>query len=193
MNALWLCLELQKKGWEGDDRNGINRAEAAAFLFFEDCVYSGIWDFNGGIVFLWCFVKSLWLSLKMTKYQMFLSLFLPVIFTALLASCVPSVIYRSMSWLSPLSYYEESGFGYHRDKKRGSEGTSSNCLYFWNAKSGIVMCFLCQGRQKMSEQVCVCCWAACQLSPFAVTRRPMWHYSGSLWVVSSSHSFGGAW
>lgn len=74
--------------------------------------------------------------------------------------------------------------------KGGSEVASSNSLYFWNAESGFVMCSLCQGRQKMSEQVRVGCWAACQLSPFAVTRHPVWHYSGSLWVVSSPLSFG---
>lgn len=45
-------------------------------------------------------------------------------------------------------------------------------------ESCVVMCFLCQGRQKMSEQVHVCSWAACQLSPFAVTHQPVSHYGG---------------
>lgn len=52
-------------------------------------------------------------------------------------------------------------------------------------ESCVVMCFLCQGRQKMSEQVHVCSWAACQLSPFAVTHQPVSHYGGALWVVSA--------
>lgn len=101
---------------------------------------------------------------------------------------VPAEIYRTTLWLSSPPYCVESGFRYHGDKKRGSERASSHSLYFWNGESGIVMCFLCQGRQKMSEQVCVCCWTACQLSPFAVTRHPMWHYSGTLRVVSPPYS-----
>lgn len=162
----------------------------------------GIWDFKGGIGGLQFCGKSQ-PSLVAPNYDsvsdfsvfpLTTPCFFPVIYchyvTRLLS--VPPHIYRTTSWFSPPQFCAESNFSYHGDEKRGSEGASSNSSYFWNAESGIVMCFLCQGRQKMSEQVRVCCWAACQLSPFAVTRHPVWHYSGSLWVVSSPLSFGWA-
>lgn len=185
---------LNFKGWEGDDRDGINRIEAEIFLFFwRLCLLRNLgfkWSY-------WCPAVLCKQLLVVPKYgsvsDVFKSLFLPVIYchykTRLLSVPLKSVEVRH----SCLPFQVESGFRYHEDKKRGSEGASSNGLCFWNAESGIVMCFLCQGRQKMSEQVRVCCWAACQLSPFAVTRRPMWHYSGSLGVLSSSHSFGRTW
>lgn len=205
MDALWLCHELQKKGRDWGDGNGINWRKAEAFLSFPDCDYCGIWEFKGAIGGLqscgkrtlfgcpqrWLCIRFIWLLLQLSVFPCF-----PLLFTVTtwLPSC-PSLLVSIGLRHGFLPFHTVwkvvlriMGF-----EKRGSEEASSNSLYFWNAESGIVMCFLCQGRQKMSEQVRVCCWAACQLSPFAVTRHPVWHYSGSLWVVSSPLSFGGAW
>lgn len=57
-------------------------------------------------------------------------------------------------------------------RKGEGKGSFVKCpCTFWDAQSSFVMCFSCQGREKMSEQVLVCCWAAANSAPFSVTRH----------------------
>lgn len=183
---MWLDRELQKKEWVGGDRNWTNR-EAAALLSFLCLVWifgfygryrrpailwkesaiadGGQWSFGRPRVWLRCFCLSL-LSVSGSH---------PVCSSL-----------RLTSWFQKCV---ESGFRYHGDEGRGSEG---GCTF--EMRRVALSCVFCVKVDRKCQNRCA---SAAELlansAPFAVTRHPVWHYSGSPWVVRSPHSFGGAW